>query len=340
MRVPPAKWLAIYATPGGFAVTAAHPIIFWHNGRWFYKEDCKFLTKILFLQSWRNDRMKNVGLIGLGNVGMYYVKKLLEAGYPLTVFDIDPQKRDDAVQRGATSADTAAKVTQSSDFIILSLPKSEVVESVMEGAHGVLSVLKAGQVVIDTSTSRPQTAVRLEKLCEAKGAGFIDSPLTWRGPGKTHILMVGGKEESFQKAEAVLKCLSYKYRLVGPAGSGQILKLINQMVSTNQIAVHAEAVELTKKYGIDPQLLKEFLMFDIPEGLLTEDYCGCGELGFQYKDLGYLLEIAHDSCVNIPISSLVHEILKTSKVYAEPSWNAYGIQTYFQRLNNDKLELG
>jgi 2-hydroxy-3-oxopropionate reductase len=281
--------------------------------------------------------MKRIGIIGLGNVGSYYVTKFLEAGYPLIVFDIDPQKVEAIVKQGAVAADSAAKVTQNSDFIILSLPKSEIVEAVMEGERGVLSVLKAEQVVIDTSTSRPQAAVRLEKLCEEKGAGFLDSPLTWRGPGHTHILMVGGKEASFKKAEEILKCMSYKYRLIGSSGTGLILKLINQTVSSNQIAIQAEAVELTKKYGLDPILLKEFLEFNIHEELLTEDYNGCGELGFQYKDLGYLLEMAHDSCASIPITSLVHEILKTSKVYADPRWNAFGLQTYFQRLNNDKF---
>jgi 3-hydroxyisobutyrate dehydrogenase len=132
-------------------------------------------------------KMKRVGLIGFGNIGSYYANLLLGAGYPLTVFDIDPQKLATAVKQGAILTDTAAKVVQNSDFIILALPKSEVVEAVMEGESGVLSVLKAGRIVIDTSTSRPQTAVRLERLCEEKGAGFIDSPLTWRGPGHTHI---------------------------------------------------------------------------------------------------------------------------------------------------------
>ena len=281
--------------------------------------------------------MKNVGLIGLGNVGSYYVKKLLEANYLLTVFDIDPQKMENAKKQGATPATTAAEVARNSDFIILSLTNSEVVEAVMEGESGVLSVLKAGQMVIDTSACRPRTAVRLEKLCEIKGAGFIDAPLTWRGPGHTQYLMVGGKEESFKKAEEILKCLSYKYRLFGPAGTGQIIKVINQAVLANQKAVHAEAVELTKKFGLDPTLLKEFLEFEIPEGLLAEDYHGGGELALMYKDLGYLLEMAHDSCANIPISSLVHEIFKASKVYGDPKWEQIGIQTYYQRLNNDKL---
>jgi 2-hydroxy-3-oxopropionate reductase len=282
--------------------------------------------------------MKKVGLIGLGNVGSYYVTKLLEAGYPLTVLDIASQKLENAVKQGAISADTPAEVTQNSDFIILSLLNSEIVESVMEGNCGVLSALKPGQIVIDTSTNRPKTEAQLEKLCEAKGAGFVDAPLTRRGPDQSHILMVGGKEASFKKAEEILKCLSYKYRLFGPVGTGQVLKLINQAVLANRLVVHAEAVELTKKCGFDPMILKEYLNFDIEEGLLAADYPGGGELGLHYKDLGYLLEIAHEGCANIPISSLMHEMLKTSMIYGDPKWNhPRSIQTYYQRLNNDKL---
>jgi 2-hydroxy-3-oxopropionate reductase len=282
--------------------------------------------------------MKKVGLIGLGNVGTYYVKILLEAGYPLTVLDIDPQKLDNAMKQGAKPADTPAKVTQNADFIILALPTDEVVTSIMEGDGGVLSVIKTGQVVIDNSTCRPKTAVRLEKLCEEKGAYFIDAPFTKGGPNKTYVMMVGGKEASFKKAEEMLKCLSYKYRLFGPIGTGQILKLINQAMLASKITTAAEVVELTKRCGLDPKLLKEYLMFDIDEGLLSEDYRDHGELVLMYKDLGYLLEMAHEYCANIPISSLTHEIFKATKFYGKPDWNHPSIETYFQRLNNDKLE--
>jgi 3-hydroxyisobutyrate dehydrogenase-like beta-hydroxyacid dehydrogenase len=279
--------------------------------------------------------MKRIGIIGFGNVGAYYVTKLREAGYPVTVLIRNPRKFEKAIKQGATPMETAIDVTQNSDFIILALPNSDIVEFVMEGEGGVLSVLKAGQMVIDTSTGRLRTAIRLEKLCEEKGAGFIDAPLTWRGPDHTHIQMVGGKEENFKKAEEILKCMSYKYRLFGPAGSGQIVKLINNAFGSSMVAICAETVELTKKYGLDPKLLKEYLMFNIPEGLLNEDYRGCGELEMVYKDLGYMLEIAHESCINIPIISQVHEMMKATKIYGDPIWECTGIHTYYKRLNND-----
>lgn len=274
--------------------------------------------------------MKNIGLIGLGNIGKVYTKKLLEAGYPLNVFDIDKAKLEIAVGQGAKSAASPAEVVENSDIIILSLPGSPAVESVMDS---VLGVLRAGQLIIDTSTSRPSTAIRFEKLCAEKGVGFIDSPLTSKPVG--HYLMVGGTKENFEKGEEILKCLSYKYIHVGKIGDGEVLKLINQAIQAGQLAVHAEAVEMAKKHNIDPTLLKSYLEFNIPDEFFTGEYHGGGHLALHYKDLGYLLEIAHDSGANIPISSLVHEIFKTSRIYGHPDWYQLGIQTYYRRLNND-----
>jgi len=279
-----------------------------------------------------NYMKRKIGLIGLGNIGGFYSKTLLKAGYPLTVFDIDPAKVKTSTDAGANGAANPADATRASDVIILSLPNSEIVEDVMLGENGVLQAVNKGQLIIDTSTCRPGTAVKLEKLCASKGAGFIDSPLSWRGPGQ--ILMVGGTEENFKSAEEILKCISYKYRLVGPAGAGQYLKMINQGILADRLAVYCEAVELTKKCGMDPMLLKEYLEFDIPDALYSEDYAGGGHLALHYKDLGYLNEIAHDVCANIPISALVHELFKASKLFGEPHWIQPGIQTYYKRLNS------
>ena len=275
---------------------------------------------------------RKIGLIGLGNIGSLYTDRLLAAGYPLTVLDTDKTKQQTATEKGANGAADPAEVAQNSDIVILSLPNSEIVEEVMAGQNGVLSALKEGQLVIDTSTCRPGTAVKCQKWCAEKNAGFIDSPLSWRAKGQ--ILMVGGDEKDFRNAEEILACISYKYRLVGPIGAGQYLKMINQAILANMLAVNAEATELTKKCGMDPKLLREYLEFDIPEVLYTENYTGGGQLALHYKDLGYLNEIAHDVEANIPISALVHEIFKATKVSGEPNWIQAGIQTYYKCLNN------
>jgi 3-hydroxyisobutyrate dehydrogenase-like beta-hydroxyacid dehydrogenase len=80
-------------------------------------------------------------------------------------------------------------------------------------------------------------------------------------------------------------------------------------------------------------LLKDFLEFEVPEDLFGDDFSGGGHLALHYKDLGYLLEMAHDSGAQIPISSLVHEIFKTAKLYGHPNWKQPGIISYWRRLN-------
>ncbi|HEY5585047.1 MAG TPA: NAD(P)-dependent oxidoreductase [Ruminiclostridium sp.] len=277
--------------------------------------------------------MKRIGLIGLGNIGSYYSGKLMDAKYPLTVLDVNKEKQDCIVKMGAVAAKSLTDIVLNSDIIILSLPNSEVVENIMDCKDGILASIKEGQLIIDTSTCRPSTAIKYDKLCSEKKAGFIDSPLTWRGAAG-QILMVGGSDENFAKGEEILKCLSYKYRHVGPSGCGQYLKMINQAILANQLAVNCEAVEMSKKCQLDPKLLGEFLEFNIPEALYTEKYEGGGHLVLHYKDLGYLLEIAHDVGASIPISSIVHEIFKATKLYGEPNWFQLGIQTYYKRLNS------
>ncbi len=274
---------------------------------------------------------EKIGLVGIGNIGKFYTKTLLDAGYPLTVFDIDHEKVKYAEGLGAQPAENIADLTKKSQVIILALPGSHAVENVMDGEGGILNHLVEGQIIIDTGTSRPGTDVKYEKLCAEKGAGFIDAPLTWRKPGQ--ILMVGGSYDTYKKVEEILKCISYKIKHVGSIGEGQVLKMINQAYLAAKLAVEAEVVELAKKQGVDPRLLKDFLEFDIPDVLFGDNFEGGGHLALHYKDLGYLLEMAHDSEANIPICSMVHEIFKASKLYGDPNWIQPGIISYWRRLN-------
>jgi len=275
--------------------------------------------------------MQPVGLIGAGNVGSGFAKKLREASYPLTVYDRDQAKVAAAGALGATATHSPGQVADRSDVILLSLPGSHVVEAVMEGPQGVLAHLRAGQVVADTGTSRPQTAVRYEKLCAEKGAGFIDAPITGRSKG--WIMMVGGAPEHFEKAREVLECLSYKLRHVGSIGQGQVLKLMNQLMQAGQQATCGETIALAEKAGMDPRLLSEYLEFSVPEDMYGHEFGTSGTLALHYKDLGYILELAHELDAAAPLASVIHEFFKGAKVGGEPGWWQGGVVEYWRKLN-------
>lgn len=275
--------------------------------------------------------MQKIGLIGLGNIGKFYAERLRQHDYPLTVLDLDPERVAYATSLGAQAVDSPGAVVRAAEIIILSLPGSHAVEQVMEGADGILAHLQPGQIVADTGTSRPATDIHYAQRCKALGASLVDAPLTYRRQGQ--IIMVGGTAEEYARVEPVLTCLSYKLGHVGAVGEGQVLKLINQAVLAGRLAVYSETVELAKVHGMDPRLLKDFLEFDVPEDLYGDDFTGGGHLSLHYKDLGYLLEVAHDSAAQIPITGLVHEIFKTSKLFGPANWKQPGIITYWRRLN-------
>ncbi len=278
--------------------------------------------------------MEHVGLIGLGNVGGGFARTLREAGYPLTVLDKDPAKLKPALTLGADAAATPGEVADKTAIIILSLPGSPPVEAVMEGPDGILTHLRKGQLVIDTGTTRPQTDIHYETLCRASGAGLIDAPITGRSKG--WIMMVGGSESDFNKARTLLSSLSYKLEHVGPVGRGQVLKLANQLVLAGQWAVWSEAVTFAQQAGLDPHLLSDCLEFPVPDSVYGDDFGAAGTLALHYKDLAYIIELAHDTGANIPVTSLVHEVFKAANVAGDPAWNQPGIVTYWRRLNKSK----
>jgi 2-hydroxy-3-oxopropionate reductase len=278
--------------------------------------------------------MRRIGLIGIGNIGSHFARVLREAGYPVTVLDCVHEKMQPAIALGAQAAASPADVADKSDIILLCLPGSHAVDDVMNGPDGILSCLRAGQLVIDTGTSRPETAVRYDQLCAERDAGFIDAPITWRSQGL--IIMVGGSAENFERGREVLERLSYKLKHVGPIGHGQILKLMNQVILAGQMAVWAETVTFTEKAGLDSRLLRDYLEFPIPEALYGGDFSGGGQLALHYKDLGYALELAHDIGASIPVTGVVHEAFKSAHVSGDPDWTQPGIITHWRGLNTHK----
>jgi 2-hydroxy-3-oxopropionate reductase len=275
--------------------------------------------------------MQRIGVIGIGNVGSGFAQTLLEAGYPLTVLDRDREKAAVAIEKGAHAAAAPGEVVEKSDIILLCLPGSPPVEAVMDGDDGILSKLRAGQLVIDTGTTRPETDIRYEALCAEKGAGFIDAPITGRGAG--WIIMAGGAPENFERGREVLSRLSYKLQHIGPIGHGQRLKLANQLVLAGQWAVWGEAIEFTRQAGLDPRLLRDCLEFQVPEVMYGDDFTAGGHLALHYKDLGYIVELAHDCEANIPMTALAHEMFKGAKVAGHPNWGQAGVIAYWRKLN-------
>lgn len=197
-----------------------------------------------------------IGFVGLGIMGKPMAKNLIKAGYELTVCDVVQASVDELVKEGAKSAATPADVAKDNEIIITMLPNSPHVETVLLGENGVLSAAKEGTIVVDMSSINPLVSKKLcEKLAEKK-VDLIDAPVSGGEPKAIDgslAIMVGGKEDVFNKVKDILLKMGSTAIRTGEIGSGNVTKLANQIMVAGNIAAMSEALALATKAGVNPE---------------------------------------------------------------------------------------
>ena len=283
--------------------------------------------------------MTRVGLIGVGYIGSLFLDALVETEHQVTVFDIDDEKVERAVEKGAATAETPAEIGRETRVVLIAVPGTPEVEDVMEGSDGLLSVLEEEHVVIDSSTTLPETSVTYEEKCSEQGARFIEAPITGGSPREGHHMMVGGTEDSYAAAEEILDVVCSDHERIGGAGKATIFKLGLQMRYAGHHAIDAEIVEFTRDNGVDPELYNEFLEMGMLEKYFSEDFSqdieGLGALAIWNKDIGYARQVAHENQTALPINGVVHEAYKATVRRSDPSeGHAATLIKYWKLLNN------
>lgn len=283
--------------------------------------------------------MQDIGLIGVGYIGKWFVDSLSDDEYPLTVYDVDEEQVAYAVNEGADTADDPAEVGRRSDVVLMAVPGSPEVEATMEGENGLLDVLDDDKLVIDVTTTHPDTSVEYEEKCNEQGAGFIEAPITGGAPRGGYHMMIGGTEENYEAASDVLDVICDDHVRVGDIGKATIFKLALQMRYAGRHALDAEIVEFTRDHDVDPELFNDFLGFDIWEKYFTGDYSqdieGIGGLAIWNKDIGYARDVAHEHSTALPINGVVHEAYKaTMRQVGEDEGHAAALIKYWESLND------
>lgn len=220
----------------------------------------------------RDDDIETVGVVGAGRVGQWFVTKLLRAGYETVVSDVDPEAVADAVDRGASAAEHPADATTRADVVLLALPTSAAVETVMEGEHGVLDAIASGEVVVDTGTTTPDVDVFYQRRCREHDAGYVDCGLTRHGPGTfedsdepAYTLFVGGDPDDYERVRPVVEALSSTHEFFEGIGNGHLVKAGVVLRATCRAAMAAEVCEFLSHNGVDPERVVDLLDWEIPE---------------------------------------------------------------------------
>lgn len=200
-----------------------------------------------------------IGFIGLGNMGGRMATCITKTGRD--VLGYDPVSAN-VTAAGATPAGRASDVVDGSDIILLSLPKSAVVEAVMLGDDGVLEHLRDGKIVIDLSTSAPASTRMIARKVLAAGASYLDAGISGGAAAAEKgelVLMVGGEEGSLERARPALELFSSKIFYTGESGAGHTTKLINNFLNAITLSATAEAMVAGKKAGLNLEVLLDVI---------------------------------------------------------------------------------
>jgi 3-hydroxyisobutyrate dehydrogenase-like beta-hydroxyacid dehydrogenase len=200
---------------------------------------------------------ETVGFIGLGYMGHGMAKNIVEKGYALIILGHRNRKPiEDLVGRGAVEAKTARELAARSTIVFLCVTGSREVEGIARGANGLKEGLAKGSVVVDCSTSDPNSTIALAGEFASLGVDYVDAPLgrtpkeAWEGKLDT---MVGASEAVFARLKPVLETWAGKVVHIGATGDGHRMKLINNFLSMGYAAMYSEALALAAKVGITPQ---------------------------------------------------------------------------------------
>ena len=260
-----------------------------------------------------------VGFIGLGNMGAQMAARLITAGYEVVGFDPAESAREAVVAAGGAAAATAPEAMADADFVVLMLPSSRVVETVL-GDPGAISALKTNTVVIDMSSSEPLSTVELAKAVAETGAVLIDAPVSGGVAGAkagSLTIMVGGSEHVVSRVADVLAPLGTMTR-VGDTGAGHALKSINNLMAAVGLLVTSEGVAIGKQFGLDPALVVSMVNASsgqnaatdvkFPKFVLPETYNSGFAMELMLKDMRIATSLASQIGVPAPLGDRAVEV--------------------------------
>lgn len=262
---------------------------------------------------------RTIGFIGLGLMGKPMAGNLLAAQAELVVHNRSRSVVDQMAELGMHPAASPAEVTRRADTVILMLPDTDAVETVLLGEGGVLEAVTPRHLIIDMGTTEA-TATRgfAERVC-ARGGHYLDAPVSGGTIGAetaTLVFMAGGTDEDFARARPILDVLGKNAVHVGAAGAGQVAKAANQVIVGLTISAVGEALKLAERAGANPAKVREALGGGFAASRILEvhglrmiegNFAPGGKCVTQRKDLHQALKLAHEYGLELPTTKLVME---------------------------------
>lgn len=289
-----------------------------------------------------------IGFIGLGIMGKPMAKNLLKAGYTLLVNTHKQATMDEMAAAGAIVA-SQQEIGEKCDVVMTMLPNSPQVKEVMLGEDGVAKHMKSSSIFVDMSSINPIASKEIAAELEKHGIDMLDAPVSGGEPKAidgTLSFMVGGKQEVYDHVEPILLKMGASVVRCGEVGAGNTTKLANQIIVACNIQALAEALTLSQKAGVDPNLvfaairggLAGSTVMDAKAPMMITGNDAPGfRINLHIKDLNNALDCAHSVGAPLPMTASVQEIMQYLASNGLGSCDHSAIAQYYEKLADIKL---
>lgn len=285
-----------------------------------------------------------VAFIGLGVMGYPMAGHVLRAGLEICVFNRNAARAEQwCTEYGGDMAPTPAEAAKNADVVLVCVGNDDDVRAVVLGESGVLSAMKPGAILVDHTTASADLARELAGAAQQQGKQFLDAPVSGGQAGAENgalTVMIGGDPSTYDLAKPVIDCYSRFSKLLGPAGHGQLAKMVNQICIAGVVQGLAEGLNFAMKAGLEGEALIETLskgaagswqMENRYQTMLQDQY----EFGFAVdwmrKDLGIALAEAAKNGAELPVTALVDRFYQEVQAAGGGRWDTSSLLTRYTR---------
>jgi len=291
---------------------------------------------------------EKLAFIGLGVMGFPMAGHLQRAGHKVTVFNRTASVAEKWVgEYRGTAAITPREASNGASIVFACVGNDDDVRQVALGDDGIFAGLGEGALFVDHTTASAGLARELDQLASAQGCGFLDAPVSGGQAGAENgalTVMVGGAEDGFAKAAPVIDAYAKMCKLLGPAGSGQLTKMVNQICIAGVVQGLSEGLHFAKAAGLDGRAVVEVISKGAAQSWQMENrYETMLEGKFDYgfavdwmrKDLGICLDEARSNGAHLPVAALVDQFYSEVQALGGARWDTSSL---FARLENAKAK--
>jgi 3-hydroxyisobutyrate dehydrogenase-like beta-hydroxyacid dehydrogenase len=275
-----------------------------------------------------------VAFVGLGVMGYPMAGYLAKAGHDTVVFNRTGEKAERWVaEYGGASAPTPRQASAGADIVFSCVGNDDDVREVLLGNDGVLAGIGDGGIIVDHTTASATIAREIDEKAAAKNVGFLDAPVSGGQAGAENgqlTVMVGGDPEVFERARPVIDCYAKAITLIGPVGSGQLAKMVNQICIAGVVQGLSEGLHFAKRAGLDPAVVIESISKGAAQSWQMDnrwETMVAGEFDFGFavdwmrKDLAIALEEARNNGATLELTELVDRFYAEVQAMGGSRWD-------------------